>query len=113
MMAIVSKGDALDPVSVSKAFEGEVSSWRAGSLRRLVLEKRLTLAGWCRCPVDMEEVDAVITTIGGTTKSPEADSQGNINLIEAALKKGVRKFIMVSSIGAGDSKNATPPEVLR
>ena len=77
------------------------------------LENRLTLAGWFRWPVDMEEVDAVITTIGGTTKSPEADSQGNINLIEAALKKGVRKFIMVSSIGAGDSKNATPPEVLR
>ena len=59
----------------------------------------------------MEEVDAVVSTIGGTTENPEADSQGNINLIQAALKKGVRKFVLVTSIGVADSKDATPPQV--
>lgn len=81
MMAIVSKGDALDVDSVAKAFD------------------------------DMEEVDAVVSTIGGTTANPEADSQGNINIINAAIKKGVRKFILVTSIGTGDSKDATPEQV--
>mmetsp|Transcript_35074 Transcript_35074/g.99452 ORF Transcript_35074/g.99452 Transcript_35074/m.99452 type:complete len:303 (-) Transcript_35074:79-987(-) len=81
MMAIVTKGDALNKDEVAKAFEA------------------------------MEEVDAVVSTIGGTTANPEADSQGNINLIEAALKKGVRKFVLVTSIGVGDSKDATPQEV--
>lgn len=63
------------------------------------------------CFADMEEVDAVISSIGGTTANPQADSQGNINIIEAALKKGVRKFILITSIGCGDSKDATPPQV--
>ena len=37
--------------------------------------------------------------------------QGNINVIEAAAKAGVKKFILVTSIGTGDSKQATPPNV--
>ena len=37
--------------------------------------------------------------------------QGNINLIEAAAKKGVKKFILVTSIGTGDSKDAPPTQV--
>lgn len=39
-------------------------------------------------PVGIEDVDAVISTIGGSTQNPAADGQGNINVIEAALKKG-------------------------
>ena len=31
--------------------------------------------------------------------APCSDLQGNINLIEAALKKGVKKFVLVTSIG--------------
>ena len=38
-------------------------------------------------------------------------AQGNINLIEAAVRHGVKKFILVTSIGTGDSKAATPPNV--
>jgi len=37
--------------------------------------------------------------------------QGNINLIEAAAKKGVKKFILLTSIGVGDSKDAPPEQV--
>ncbi len=36
--------------------------------------------------------------------------QGNINLIEAALRAGVKKFVLVTSIGTGDSKDACSPE---
>ncbi len=37
--------------------------------------------------------------------------QGNINLIEAAAAKGVKKFVLVTSIGTGDSKDAPPTQV--
>lgn len=39
--------------------------------------------------------------------------QGNINIINAAVKKGVKKFILVTSIGVGDSKDAPPKQVLQ
>ena len=32
----------------------------------------------------IEEVDAVVSTIGGTPADPSADSEGNINLIKVA-----------------------------
>ncbi|KAL3140678.1 hypothetical protein ABBQ32_005241 [Trebouxia sp. C0010 RCD-2024] len=81
MMAIVVRGDALNPEQVQKAFD------------------------------QIEEVDAVVSTIGGTPADPTADSQGNINLIEAAAKKGVKRFILLTSIGVGDSKDAPPQQV--
>ena len=37
--------------------------------------------------------------------------QGNTNLIEAAAAKGVKKFVLVTSIGTGDSKDAPPMQV--
>ena len=37
--------------------------------------------------------------------------QGNINLIRAAAKAGVKRFVLVTSIGAGDSKDAPPKQV--
>ena len=42
---------------------------------------------------------------------PSADSIGNINLIEAAEKAGVKKFVLVTSIGCGDSRDAPPAQV--
>lgn len=50
----------------------------------------------------------------GSKQNSHADHvllQGNINLIEAAAAKGVRKFILVTSIGTGDSKDAPPTQV--
>lgn len=81
MMAIVHNGDAMNPEDIEKAF------------------------------VAIDGVDAVVSTLGGTTADPTVDSQGNINLIEAALRHGVKKFVLVTSIGTGDSKGATPPNV--
>ncbi len=80
-MAIVAIGDAMKPEDI---------------------EKHLVAIDGC---------DAVISTIGGTSADPSADSQGNINLIEAALKHGVQKFILVTSIGTGDSKGAVSDDV--
>jgi nucleoside-diphosphate-sugar epimerase len=60
-----------------------------------------------------EPIDAVISTIGGLPQDGQrADFLGNRNLIDAAVKAGVNKFILVSSIGAGDSKIAIPPQAL-
>ncbi|MFM6398785.1 NAD(P)H-binding protein, partial [Planktothrix sp.] len=56
-----------------------------------------------------EPISAVISTIGGLPKDGErADYLGNKNLIDAALKAGVEKFILVSSIGSGESVVALP-----
>ena len=60
-----------------------------------------------------EPVHAVISTIGGLPKDGErADYLGNKNLIDAAVKAGVQKFILVSSIGSGKSAAALQPQVL-
>ena len=81
MMAIVAKGDAMNPDDIERTFAA------------------------------IDGVDAVVSTLGGTTADPGADGQGNINLIEAAARHGVKKFVLVTSIGTGDSKDATPPQV--
>lgn len=60
-----------------------------------------------------EPIDAVISTIGGLAKdNNRADYLGNKNLIDAAVKAGVQKFILVSSIGAGNSVVALSPQIL-
>ena len=81
MMAIHAPGDAMDPASIERIME------------------------------EIDDVDAVVSTVGGTPADPAADSEGNINLIKAAVAKGVQKFVLVTSIGAGDSKAAAPPQV--
>ena len=58
-----------------------------------------------------DEYDAVVSTIGGTPEAPRADSEANIALIDAAAAKGVGKFVLVTSIGTGDSADAPPPNV--
>lgn len=75
-------GDALDPQSVDQAMQATA-------------------------------IDAVITTIGGMPQQGERpDYLGNKNLIDAAVKAGVKKFILVSSIGTGNSKGALSPQAL-
>ncbi|HLO86682.1 MAG TPA: SDR family oxidoreductase [Nostocaceae cyanobacterium] len=60
-----------------------------------------------------EPIHAVISTIGGSpTDEVKPDYLGNKNLIDAAVKAGVKKFIFVSSIGAGNSVIAMPPQAL-
>lgn len=61
-----------------------------------------------------EPIHAVISTIGSLPKEGErADYLGNKNLIDAAVKAGVQKFILVSSIGSGNSAVALPPQALQ
>ena len=51
-----------------------------------------------------------ISTINGRTPSGErADAAGNVNAIDAAKAAGVPHFVLLSTIGAGDSFGALPP----
>ena len=60
-----------------------------------------------------EPIHAVISTIGSLPKDGEkSDYLGNKNLIDAAVKAGVQKFILVSSIGSGNSADALPTQAL-
>lgn len=60
-----------------------------------------------------EPIEAVISTIGGLPQDGQrADYLGNKNLIDAAVKAGVKKFILVSSIGTGNSVVALSPQAL-
>ena len=54
----------------------------------------------------------VISTLGGKRGEPRPDFEGNKNVIDAAKKTGIPRFIMVTSIGAGDSA-LTPPWIAR
>ena len=61
-----------------------------------------------------EQIHTVISTIGSLPNTGEkADYLGNKNLIDAAVKAGVQKFILVSSIGSGNSAVALPPQALQ
>lgn len=53
----------------------------------------------------------MVSTVGGTPSDPQADSVGNINLIQAALEVKVRRFILVTSVGVGDSKTSISDQV--
>lgn len=59
--------------------------------------------------------DAAITTLGGGAGSGEdgkwVDYTGNNNVIEAAGILGVTRVVLLTSIGCGSSKEATPPSV--
>ncbi|WP_421656745.1 SDR family oxidoreductase [Leptothermofonsia sp. ETS-13] len=58
-------------------------------------------------------VETVISTIGGKpTDGERSDFKGNRNLIDAAVKAGVKKFILVTSIGTGDSAPALPLQAM-
>jgi len=53
------------------------------------------------------EFDAAIATIGAAREA-NVDYQGNANIFSAAREAGVSRVIMISTIGAGDSHDATP-----
>lgn len=60
-----------------------------------------------------EPIQAVISTLGGLpTDDVKPDYIGNKNLIDAAVKAGVQRFILVTSIGSGDSAISMPPQAL-
>ncbi len=70
-------------------------------------------------PTDREGVNAlfasrvtsdlvVVCMLGGT---PQLNTQGNINVIDAASGSGVSRFVMLTSIGCGDSAETVDPFV--
>jgi len=56
---------------------------------------------------------AVIDTVGGKRGEPRPDYHGTRNLVDAARAAGVQRFILVTAIGAGDSRGAVGPKVLQ
>lgn len=80
---------------------------------KIVLGDALNVGDVERAMLGDEPIRAVISTIGGLPKDGErADYLGNKNLIDAAVKAGVEKLILVSSIGSGNSAIALPPQAL-
>ncbi|MEH1910317.1 SDR family oxidoreductase [Nostoc sp.] len=79
----------------------------------VVLGDALNVEDVERAMLTAEPIHTVISTIGGLPTDVERpDYPGNKNLIDAAVKAGVQKFILVSSIGAGNSVVAASPQVL-
>ncbi|OYD92362.1 oxidoreductase [Nostoc sp. 'Peltigera membranacea cyanobiont' 210A] len=79
----------------------------------VVLGDALNIGDVERAMVTDKPIHTVISTIGGLPSDVERpDYPGNRNLIDAAVKAGVQKFILVSSIGAGNSVVAASPQVL-
>ena len=57
---------------------------------------------------------AVISTIGGKRgqPGPRPDQQGIEYIVDIAKEKGVQRMLMVTMIGAGDSKKVVSPKVI-
>jgi uncharacterized protein YbjT (DUF2867 family) len=80
---------------------------------KIVLGDALNVDDVERAILANEPIHAVITTIGGLPQDGErADYLGNKNLIDAAVQAGVKKFILVTSIGTGNSVVSMPPQAL-
>lgn len=59
------------------------------------------------------EIGAVINTLGGKRgETPRPDIEGTKNMITGAGKAGIKRVLMVTAIGAGDSQAAVAPKVL-
>ncbi|WP_396611805.1 SDR family oxidoreductase [Haloferax sp. S1W] len=59
------------------------------------------------------DVDAIISTAGaslrlGDIRGELVDGAGLVNLVDAAAAAGVQRFVLMSSIGVGDSKGGLP-----
>ncbi len=79
-----------------------------------------TRSGDAMNPVDLtqamagSEIETVITTIGGmSSEQVRSDFVGNRNLIDAAVSAGVKHFILITSIGTGNSSIALPEAALQ
>lgn len=59
----------------------------------------------------LDGCDACISTLGGESDGVRVDYKGNMNAIENAGILGVTRMVLVTSVGAGDSKDAIPAAV--
>ena len=80
---------------------------------KVVMGDALDVAAVEKAMLGDEAIDTVISTIGGLPQDGQrADYLGNKNLIDIAVKAKVKKFILISSIGSGESVVALSPQVL-
>lgn len=62
-----------------------------------------------KAALEVTPVRAVISTLGARgANEPRPDFDGNRNAIDAAKQAGVKRFVLVTVIGAGDSLSAAP-----
>ena len=55
------------------------------------------------------DIGTIVSTIGGVPQDGQrADYLGNKQLIDAAKTVGISRFILISSLGAGATKDAIP-----
>jgi len=59
----------------------------------------------------LDGCDACVSTLGGESAGVRVDYKGNMNAIENAGILGVTRMVLVTSVGAGDSKDAIPSAV--
>ncbi len=50
------------------------------------------------------DISAVVSTLGGARPEPRPDAEGTQNIVASALRHGVQRMVMVTAIGAGDSR---------
>jgi uncharacterized protein YbjT (DUF2867 family) len=50
------------------------------------------------------DISAVVCTLGGSRNEPRPDVEGTRNIVAAALRHGVQRMVLVTAIGAGDSR---------
>jgi uncharacterized protein YbjT (DUF2867 family) len=50
------------------------------------------------------DISAVVCTIGGSRNEPRPDVEGTQNMVASALRHGVQRMVLVTAIGAGDSR---------
>lgn len=58
--------------------------------------------------VSSQPFRAIVSTIGCLTCEPPPDFIGNRNITDAAVDAGVPRMVLITSLGAGDSKDAPP-----
>lgn len=81
---------------------------------KVVMGDALNVADVEQAMLGDEPIDTVITTIGGLPQDGQrSDFLGNKNLIDAAVKAKVKKFILITSIGTGNSAKAIPPQAMQ
>ena len=80
----------------------------------MVFGDALSLADLEAAMLQEDAIDVVISSMGGlpTDRGDRADCEGNKNLIDVAVKAKAKKFVLVSSIGSGNSVVALSPQVL-
>ncbi len=56
-----------------------------------------------------QSYDAVVSTLGGSVRNPAVDGEGNINVFAATEQAGVKRLVLVTSIGASGTENVLEP----